>query len=267
MKSVVFVWSRIAPWSCACFLTRKIFKVKRSSRQKDQLPQVHAKLYLDNNTTLSSWLGTEQKAVLFVHGWSGNGEQFAELFHQFRSNGYSIYLVQPKGHGSCFSRTSNPGDFIRSIGTSLKYIDKPIVATVAHSIGAGAVLHVASKRKLLGKIVSISSPRDFNNFLFEFCRKLSVSKKSKQLFCAFAELEIKIGRTELQIDNCVRNLSNPTLFIHDEEDSLLPLHNAISLHKNLAGSELYITKGLGHQGLLKSKPVLDKIFNFCNEDY
>ncbi|HMG15396.1 MAG TPA: alpha/beta hydrolase, partial [Saprospiraceae bacterium] len=49
------------------------------------------------------------------------------------------------------------------------------------------------------------------------------------------------------------------LLFHDENDNLVPLSVAKEVVENWKSSQLYITKGLGHYRLIKSKEVIDKI--------
>lgn len=268
IKILIIIWSRFAPLSCARFLVNLLFKVrKKQSGNNGEMPVADSIRYLASSTTLSYWQGTEQKAVLFVHGWNGSGNQFSLLFDLFRSQGYSIYIVQPKGYGLSSSSLSNPGDFVRSIKVSLNHIDEILVATIGHSMGAGALLHVAATQVDLGNIVSISAPSDFKKLLSDFCGKLSVSNRSRDFFYSCVEEVVKIKHAELHIENSVSYLNKPTLFIHDEGDRVVPIQNALSLHSRLPASELYLTNGLGHTRILKSKTVVRKIFDFCIRGY
>jgi hypothetical protein len=132
-------------------------------------------------------------------------------------------------------------------------------------MGAGAMLHVASKNSNLGKLISIAAPSDFKHILNEFCTTLSVGKKCRNLFLNNVEKEVKFSHSELKIDAHMSQVSSPMLLIHDEEDKVLSYTNALQLNNSCINTKLISTRGLGHSRILKSEYVVEKILEFIKK--
>jgi len=262
LKLLIIVWSRFAPKSNSKHLINLLFKVRKRGYPTNQLTDPDNTHYLEANTTLLYWKGLSSKTVLLVHGWNGSGDQFFSFYEQFHAMGYSIYVVSPKGYGLSASTLSNPGCFIKSINIALEFIDKPIDVAIGHSMGAGALLYVASQAKKIEKLVAISAPSDFTNILDDFCRKLAVGKKAKQLFFSKAEQEIGIKHAELNISAIIHKIETPILFIHDENDKVLSLENSVILNDEARNSQLIATRNLGHTRLLNSTSVVKYVMRF-----
>ncbi len=263
-KLFIFIWSRLAPKSNSKKLIELLFKVRKKGYPNIKLGEPDNVFYLEENTTLSYWEGTGAKTAMLVHGWNGSGDQFFSLYEKFRELGFSVYVVMPKGYGQSSSVWSNPGCFIKSIESVLNHIDKPINVAVGHSMGAGALLHVAAKKNSFDKLVSVSAPSNFTNILDDFCLQLAVGNKAKQYFFDRVEQEVGISHQALNISSTVNKINHPILFVHDDTDKVLPVANSMILDKSAQHSQLLITQGLGHTRLLNSSLVVENVINFVN---
>ncbi|MFD2165868.1 alpha/beta hydrolase [Thalassotalea euphylliae] len=266
IKSAFAIWSRVFPSRCSPSLVKLLFTVRRNVYPFKKVPFPSSTLYVENDTTLSHWRGESEKSILLIHGWDGSGDQFSRILKGLLADNYSVYLVQPKGYGKSSSKLSNPGQFIKSIHSSLQYINEPLVATIGHSMGAGAMLHVASQNIDLGKLVSIAAPSDFTNILKGFCNKLSVGKACQRLFLDNVEKEVRVSHSDLKLDAHMSKIPSPILLIHDENDSVLSYKNAESLNKSNAKTTLISTKNLGHNRILNSDYVFEQLLDFVKRD-
>ena len=59
-----------------------------------------------------------------------------------------------------------------------------------------------------------------------------------------------------------KDVSTPTLVIHDENDVDVEISSAYDIDEALENSELYTTKGWGHRRILGDPEVINKITTF-----
>jgi len=262
-RSLIAIWSRVAPKNCAKHVLELPFVPKNNYPFK-RLPPADSTLFISDETTLSHWLGENDKAILLVPGWNGYGDQFSEVFDEFRKKGYSIYIVQSKGFGFSQSKSSKPIQFIKSIKQSLPYIHEPLSATIGHGSGAAFVLNVASHRIDLGKIILVSCPSDLKSYFQMEYSNYAVSEACINSMNQGLSRKFKNVKTNLGM--CIGQSSSNTdfLIIHDDSDEVVSVSHARALSRYSIKSELHITRGLGHRRILKSRSVCKKMLSFCS---
>jgi pimeloyl-ACP methyl ester carboxylesterase len=67
---------------------------------------------------------------------------------------------------------------------------------------------------------------------------------------------------EVSASYAAKNVTVPTLVVHDEHDADVPIRCAHSIHKALPNGSIHITQGLGHRRILGNKDVIEKIEQF-----
>jgi hypothetical protein len=61
----------------------------------------------------------------------------------------------------------------------------------------------------------------------------------------------------------MQHIKASTLWIHDEEDDVTPLSDALKVKElELPNVEFYITRGLGHRRIYRDKTVKNKVIDF-----
>ena len=96
-------------------------------------------------------------------------------------------------------------------------------------------------RKLVPLVARFTKPSDYGRFM----------KNS----CAILEFDL---RTELSKISC------PTLIIAGDDDRVAGNDAPYELKEGIAGSELYIYKGLGHGAFEEAKDFYDRVLEFCD---
>lgn len=103
-------------------------------------------------------------AVVLLHGWGGNASTLLPAADALHAAGYTVLLPESRNHG----RSSRQGHsslprFAEDLDTALDWlaaqdgVDPQRLAVLGHSVGAAAVLLVASRRPGLAAAVSISA--------------------------------------------------------------------------------------------------------------
>ena len=100
--------------------------------------------------------------------------------------------------------------------------------------------YLAKNRRLFPLIARVTKPKDYDRFLKN----------------AYAILGFD-AREDLP------KISAPTLIIAGEDDKTVGNDACHELHSGIAGSQLYIYKGLGHGTFEEAKDFYDRIYEFC----
>ncbi|WP_084286422.1 alpha/beta hydrolase [Halomonas halodenitrificans] len=111
------------------------------------------------------WLpGGSRGTVVVTHGWGANRELLLPLARPLQAAGWNVLLFDARNHGDSDPDTfSSMPRFAEDTEAALAWLsarpgmaDIP-VALLGHSVGAAAVLLVASQRNDIGAVVSLSA--------------------------------------------------------------------------------------------------------------
>lgn len=205
--------------------------------------------------------GVGEKKILLVHGWSGRGTQLVKFADEFLKLGYSTISFDAPAHGKSDTKTTLMPEFIASIlEIEKKY--GPFEAAIGHSLGGMSLLNSVKQGLNLKKLVIIGSGDKVLDILDEFVKQLElkpiVANKMKTHF------EKKFGESleSYSAHLAAKQVTIPTLIIHDENDYEVPIYCGKNIFKNLPNGEIFITKKLGHRKILGDKTVIEKTLNF-----
>jgi pimeloyl-ACP methyl ester carboxylesterase len=213
---------------------------------------------------LLSTYGNGKKKILFLHGWSGWVGQFEALIREINPSEYTIYAVQPLGHGDSRAVRSHPGRFIEASLEAIEYLDSSFRIAIGHSLGAAALVSAQSLTASFESMVLISSPATIEGVLNRFARFLNLGRRSKSHFIATMEETVGIPIEEFSALSIADAEKVPVLLIHDEDDQEIPVSESESLSLAFENSEIFRTAGWGHSRLLKNPEVAKRIMNFLD---
>jgi dipeptidyl aminopeptidase/acylaminoacyl peptidase len=135
----------------------------------DGLPAREVAITTANNKQLFAWLiaspsGQAAPTVLVMHGWGANAALMLHAVRPLHEAGYAVLLVDARGHGrSDDDRFSSMPRFAEDIEHALNWlalqaeVDPCRIALLGHSVGAAAVLLVATRRHDICAVVSVSA--------------------------------------------------------------------------------------------------------------
>jgi len=199
-----------------------------------------------------------------LHGWSGWVGQFEGLIRESNPSEYTIYAVQPVGHGDSRAARSHPGRFIEASLEAIEYLDSSFDVAIGHSLGAAALVSVQALTEGFDSMVLVSSPATIEGVLNRFARLLNLGKRSKLHFITTMEETVGIPVEELNLLSIAEAVKVPVLLIHDTDDREVPVSESKSLSLAFENSEIFRTAGCGHSRLLKNPEVTQRIMHFLN---
>lgn len=207
--------------------------------------------------------GAAEKKVLLIHGWSGRGTQLFKIADMLLENGYSTISFDAPAHGHSSGTETMMHEFV--ICTRILYEKYgPFQIGIGHSLGGMALLNAISRGVPFQKAVCIGSGNSIFDIMKEFVQKLEMNPKIADLMKKHYDELFGVDLESFSSYNVAKNVTIPTLLIHDTEDKDVPVECAYAIHKNLKTGNLMITNGLGHRKVLGDAKVLENILTFIH---
>ena len=205
------------------------------------LPWREVRLPTVNGKRLFGWFipaGERAPALVVMHGWGGNAGMMLPLAAPLHEHGYALLLVDARCHGQSDddSFASLPR-FAEDIDAALAWlagqpeVDAARLGVIGHSVGAGAALLAASRRRDLRAVVSLAA---FAHPAGMMRRWLASKRIPHWPFGAYilAYVQRVIGFRFDDIAPChtIARVTCPVLLVHGLEDDTVPVDEARQIH-------------------------------------
>jgi pimeloyl-ACP methyl ester carboxylesterase len=205
--------------------------------------------------------------VVAMHGWSGSGTQFRNFIAPLVEAGFRVACFDAPAHGANPGRRThlvNFSDSLLAIRNRLGEID----CVIAHSLGAMATVYALQLGLPAGRVVLVAPHLDVQE-MFETFRDLLGMRPA--LANRFHD---KIGARMKSIlnDNDVWQVFTPRkmlartdfrgLLVYDAKDPEVTQAQFEEIAQHWKNCEVLATEGLGHNRILKDKPVIDAVVDY-----
>ncbi|GIZ14144.1 alpha/beta hydrolase family protein [Capnocytophaga catalasegens] len=207
--------------------------------------------------------GKGQKRILLVHGWSGRGTQLFSLADFLVSKGYEIISFDAPCHGKSPGNKTYMKEFVLSILEIGKHYT--FDGIIGHSLGAMSSINATRLGFKTPWVIAISGGDLVTDIIDDFVKKMQMNQEVWQSIHNYLDKKLEESINEYSISVAVKNIKQPLLIIHDQDDIDVPVKCAYNIHKNKPDSELFITQGLGHRRILADKTVIEIIYNFIKK--
>lgn len=207
--------------------------------------------------------------IWFVHGWAGRSSQFYVIAESLAASGYQIVLWDGPAHGENPESKTNLIQFSKTLADDLNWFTqsqgKKIKALIGHSFGGAASVFVSSRYYQPEKLISIAAPALISRVFTEYWRLIQLPEKAQKRFIQIAEKAAGFNAYELDSTSLKAVPQVQFLVIHDEEDRDVSYQSALRFKEIRPDAELLSTIKLGHQRILRSELVLEKIIEFIKK--
>lgn len=214
-------WLRYFEWRSIFFPTREI----------SETPQVLNLAYDDiilkteDGIELNAWFipapskeAKSQLTVLFCHGNGGNISHRLDKIAMFCGLGFSVFIYDYRGYGKSEGRASEQGMY-RDARAAYQYLVKQeaiapdAIIVYGESLGAAAAVDLAAQAKVGSLILegAFSSAKDMAKELYPFLPSFVIQSKLDSL-------------SKMNAVSC------PVLFIHSQDDEIVPIELARKLY-------------------------------------
>lgn len=224
-----------------------------------------------DNKQLAGWYfpGTNDKAIMFVHG-AGNQNRANEVYgtpeiaKYFLDQGYTILLFDLRGTGESENARISFGEYESlDVAGAFNYLKiqgyKPTsIGIISDSLGAIASIMAADTVKDAGGIV-LDSPaavlRPIVSYVMYDEHKIPYFLHPAVYFWAKALYNIDVNKVR-PIDHITILKNTPLLFLHGEDDTLIPPVNSAQLLSKVNNGQRVLFSNTKHVETFKNDPTL-----------
>ena len=134
---------------------------------------------------------------------------------------------------------------------------------IAHSLG-GAVTALALREGMAPRRVVLIAPvADPVWYVDTFARLLGIGPETVAVMRRRSERRIRFRWDDLSVPPIVARSSIPALVLHDPSDDTVPVAEGEAIARAWPGSQLVLTRGLSHRGILRDAQVVSRAVAFA----
>jgi pimeloyl-ACP methyl ester carboxylesterase len=202
------------------------------------------------------------KTVLLVHGWGTSGLQLSSFVEPLLSHGFRVVAFDQKGHGLSSSISSSYIEFLTGTEILVKHLQPSLVAIVGHSMGASTALKISELVTDQVRVVALAPMPEIKQVLTNISLKFGISDKVMGSIVQEIEAESHWSLEKASGFDFKSLARHQVLLVHDQQDTTNPIQRSQQIQSQIHGSEILITNDLGHNRILRSESVIQKVVKF-----
>ncbi len=197
--------------------------------------------------------------LVILHGKDSAKELYLEYLPQLVSYGYNLLLYDARAHGRSHGEFTTFGYYewhdAVTAASYLRYLGGDLPTGVfGHSLGGAVALQAMSRSKAIdyGIVEStFTHLGEITNVYFRRRTTLPVPRWFSDLILDEAERAAHFQHRDIEPLRAAREVTQPTLIIHGEQDLEIDVDNGRQLYAALGSTfkELYIVPGAGHDNI------------------
>ena len=241
--------------------------MKSSYKGKQIPPNAERLSFKQEGQTISGFRFNhpKQKKVLLLHGFSSCAYNFFKYVQPLENKGYEVLAFDAPAHGESSGKTVNALEYGAMINQVI-HMYGPVDAFICHSFGGIAISLLLERlpHDSNTKVVLIAPATETVSAVDGAFRMMGISSKSLRKEFDNIIFE-KSGRETswFSIRRAMHHIQASVLWIHDEDDDITPLKDALAVKAdNHANIRFIITKGLGHRKIYRNDEVFGEIVKF-----
>jgi esterase/lipase len=209
---------------------------------------------------LYKW-GTGENKILFLHGWQSHSFRWKNYIEKFPLDKFTLYAIDAPGHGMSSGNFLTVPVYSNVVEEVINELNG-VHSIISHSLGAFTILYTIHRLPELPvqKLVLLASPGEATEFIEFYKEALQLTPKSVEQILDHFEHVVEEPITFFSASKFAASVKQQTLIIHDQEDDETSYNHSIAIHRAMKGSEIELTKGLGHN--LKSNEIVKRVQDF-----
>lgn len=226
-------------------------------------------IHAADGTELFAWFmparGKPRATVLYLHGNAENiSTQFANVAW-LPAKGFSVLALDYRGYGGSQGRPSLPGvqlDIDAAMRTLIARpdVDPDRIIVFGQSLGAALAVHYVAHSQYRESVRAVVLDSPFSDY-----RRIAREKlASFVLTWPFQWLSTVAIENEYSPAASIKALSPiPVLFIHGEQDQIVPLHHSQRLYESAGDpKQLWVVPDSGHIQAVRDKTMRRRLAEF-----
>ncbi len=193
-----------------------------------------------NRKTLRGWwipAGEGAPALAVIHGWGGNAAMMLPLVDALHRAGHGLLLFSARSHGASDSDTfASLPRFAEDLEHAFDWlrarpeVDPERVALLGHSVGAGAALMVAARRREVAAVVSLSAFAHPAGMMRRWLRWKGIPFWPFGWYIlAYVQHAIGHRFDDIAPQRTIADIACPVLLVHGTEDETVPVSEAYDI--------------------------------------
>lgn len=205
------------------------------------------------------WLPAADAAptIILLHGWGGNAELMLPLAMPLHAAGLNVLLLDARNHGRSESAGfSSMPRFAEDVGAAIGWVRMQTaapeaIALLGHSVGAGAVLLEASRRRDVAAVISIAAFAHPEWMMRRQLERLGMPAPITAGVLRYVEWVIRHRYEEIAPMNTACRVGCPVLLVHGRADRTVPVTDALTIRNNCGSRslELLLIEDAGHHSV------------------
>ncbi|MBL8350311.1 MAG: alpha/beta fold hydrolase [Burkholderiaceae bacterium] len=199
--------------------------------------------------------------ALLVHGWEGAAADLQPIAQRLLAEGLRVVAIDLPAHGESDGlQTSIPAS-ARALLALQRQLGS-LALVVAHSVGAAVAVEAMALGLDVQRAVLLAAPAHYLDYARGFARQAGLdARQTEALVEALQRLGVDVR--DVSMPARARLLRQPALFVHAEDDRIVPIADAVESSTAWPGATLRRVAGLGHRRLLADPAVLDAVAAFA----
>jgi len=206
----------------------------------------------------------QENRVLIIHGFESTVKNFDRYVSPFIKKGYEVIAFDAPAHGRSEGKRITLPLYVKMLEEICRLYG-PVNRFLAHSFGGLALAHLLEKlnHDETTRAVLIAPATETTTAIDSFFRFLDLNDDIRKAFDALILKQSGVPPSHYSIRRAVKDIKANILWIHDEDDELTPLKDALKVQEdNHPNIQFEITKGLGHRRIYRENKVVKKILEF-----
>ncbi len=197
-------------------------------------------------------------AVVLMHGWGGNAEMMLPLALPLKRAGLQVLLLDARNHGlSEADSFSSMPRFAEDVEAAADWLERrpggppSAVALIGHSVGGGAVLLAASRRRDIAAVISIGAFAHPDWLMRRQLTRFHIPRPLTGLILRYVEWVIGHAYDDIAPINTLCRVACPVLLVHGLQDTVIPVSDLEAIKRNCGGdhTQVLLVEGAGHQSI------------------
>lgn len=212
---------------------------------------------------LAGYSWGEGPTILLAHGWEGSVRNFTAMVMPLVDAGFRVIAFDAPAHGDSDGTTSNVIDYAAALSALITEFG-PVYGVVAHSVGAAALVYMMGTMKhyRIRRLVFAGAPCELSDVMTRFASSMNLTDQTLNHMHRLVHKRLGVPPSAVSVRTMIPYITAPGLVIHDRSDPLVPFSDAETIAAHWPGADLVATDGLGHNSILRSPEVINRIVSF-----
>ncbi len=211
------------------------------------------------------WNNGGSKKILIAHGFRSAAPNFRHFSTLLAAKDYEVVAFDAPAHGLSEGNTLNAVEY-KNFVKALHDTFGPFDAFLGHSFGALAIGLTVSEMKSnkMLKMAFIAPAANASQLTESFLRDMKIKDREVKAYF-YANIERLSGYSIdwFSINRCAATIKGSILWVHDREDKITPVEDAIIVEKyQLPNFRFLFTDGLGHRRIYRDEKVVNEVLHF-----